>query len=219
MIDYLLSSITSRVGAKTCASRPYILGVTGADASGKSQLAAILQRELIACGYTTHLIHVDDFHYPRAHRYAGNRPEPEKFRYQSIDFHKLRNEVLVPLRAEGVLHREFHLLDIPTDEYTLIRRYDIDPDSIVIVEGVFLLGEELRELIDDLICLVVSDEELIRRGIQRDSDLLGADARRRFEEKYLPAQRALFAQYPPEKYASLVIDNEDYQNPRLVSGW
>lgn len=198
--------------------RPYIVGVTGADASGKSQLAKQTHAVLNDAGIKTHVIHVDDFHKPKAQRYAGTAPEPKKFRFQSIDFDTLKTEVLIPLRQSGSLNKKLQLLDIPSDQYSLVRQYNIHHDSIVIIEGIFLIGDELRSFIDSLICLVVSEDELVRRGIKRDAKLLGVDARRRFEEKYLPAQRALFKEFPPQQYADLVIDNNDFTNPKLVFG-
>lgn len=217
VLSKISTFIARRVTAADFSHRPYLLGITGKDASGKTQLAQQLYQQLQSTGITTHLIHVDDFHRPRAERYHGQRPESEKYRYQSIDFEQLRTEVLLPLRHTGQLRRRLQLLDIPTDEYTLTRNYDIAAHDIVLVEGVFLLGEELRELFDDLICLTVSEAELLRRGVSRDADLLGDDATRRFQEKYLPAQRQLFEQFPPEQYATILIDNEDYCHPRVVS--
>ncbi len=154
---------------------------------------------------------------PAPNATTGSGPSQRKYRYQSIDFEQLRTEVLLPLRQAGRLQRSLQLLDIPTDQYTLTRTYDIAAHDIVLVEGVFLLGEELRELFDDLICLTVSEAELLRRGVTRDPDLLGDDATRRFQEKYLPTQQQLFKQFPPEQYATVLIDNEDYRYPRLVS--
>jgi uridine kinase len=195
---------------------PVVLGLTGADASGKSRLAGSLARHLDDRGVENQLVHVDDFHRPRSERYAGRRPEPEQYLHQSIDLEALVREVLGPIRRDGQLRHTARHLDLLTDGYTTERTYRVTERTIVLVEGVFLLREPVRSYLDLIVVLTADEEELVARGSQRDELVQGADAERRFREKYLPAQRALFAAHPPEQLADIIIDNTNWERPRVV---
>ncbi|ASW55291.1 hypothetical protein [Plantactinospora sp. KBS50] len=194
-----------------------VVGVTGADASGKSHFAADLADRL-QTEAKCQLVHVDDFHRPRAVRYAGELSEAEKYLRQSIDLDRLAEEVLTPIRQNGQLRRTMRHLHIEDDTYTVERAYDIDPSTIVIVEGVFLLRPQVREHLHRLIFLDVDEEALVARGSRRDRDLHGQGVERKFREKFLPAQRQIFAAYPPDRHADVIIDNSDWQIP-TVTKW
>lgn len=195
---------------------PLFIGVTGPDASGKSFLADRLSGSLRDMGCAVQLVHVDDFHRPRSERYAGSRPEYLKYLEQSIDLDALVEQVLAPARTSGSLDTQLLHLDILSDTRTVNREYRVGPETIVIVEGVFLLMERVRAHLDQVIFLQVDDEELVRRGSIRDADLLGTDVERRFREKYLPAQKLLFSAQPPEIHADIVVDNNDWRTPYVV---
>lgn len=197
--------------------RPLVVGVTGPDASGKSQLAAALQRAVEARGQRITMIHVDDFHHPRAVRYAGDLPDPDKYLVQSIDFDRLIAEVLSPIRRHGSLRCSLRHLDIATDSWSVERRYEVDADTMVLVEGVFLLRPPVRELIDRLVYLDVDEEILVARGAHRDRDVHGAAAETKFRHKFLPAQRRTVALHPPHSYADVIVDNNDWTAPTVTS--
>lgn len=74
VLSQLSTFVIRRVTAGDFRHRPYLVGITGKDASGKTQLARQLYQHLQSTGITTHLIHVDDFHRPRSERYHGSGP-------------------------------------------------------------------------------------------------------------------------------------------------
>lgn len=195
---------------------PLVVGLTGADASGKSRLAGSLVQHLTDRGVENQLVRVDDFHRPRSERYAGRRPEPEQYLHQSIDLEVLVREVLAPLRTDGQLNLTARHLDLGTDRYTAERVYRVTERTIVVVEGVFLLREPVRAHLDVIVFLAVDEEELVARGSERDRLVHGADAERKFRQKFLPAQRAVFAENPPEHLADIIIENTDWDRPRVI---
>lgn len=213
LIGRLADDLVGRLGEQ---GGPLVVGLTGADASGKSRLAASLDRQLTLLGVAHQTVHVDDFHRPRRERYAGQRPEPEQYLHQSIDLEALVREVLGPIRRDGQLSHTARRLDLLTDGYTTERTYRVTERTIVLVEGVFLLREPVRTHLDLIVVLTADEEELVARGSQSDELVHGADAERRFRQKYLPAQRALFAANPPEQLADIIIDNTDWERPRVV---
>jgi uridine kinase len=194
------------------------VGVTGADASGKTRFAGAVADRLLAAGARLQLVHVDDFHRPRAVRYAGDLPEPQKYLRQSIDLEQLARQVLEPIRTTGRLHRTIRHLDLVTDQYRLDRTYDVDERTIVLVEGVFLLRPPVRALLHRIVFLHVTDEEAIRRGSTRDQEVHAGRAETKFREKFLPAQRLVFTEHPPEQWADLIIDNTRWTQP-LALRW
>ncbi|MHB8105579.1 MAG: nucleoside/nucleotide kinase family protein, partial [Dehalococcoidales bacterium] len=100
-------------------------------------------------------------------------------------------------------------LNWETDKYENDRVYNINQDTIVIFEGVFLFREELAPYIDYKVFLDISLEESKRRAIIRDTT---ADLKK-YDEKYLPAQKKYLAEYPPLKIDNIVIDNANWEYP------
>lgn len=214
----ILLRILSTHLERTLAARPgpVIIGLTGADASGKTRLASALATTLRSDGRRCQLVHVDDFHNPRAVRYAGDLPEAEKYLRQSFDFNQLVNEILKPIRDSGELERDLEHIDVETDTRSVRRSYHVDADTVVLIEGVFLLLPRFREFLDVVIFLDADDDTLVERAEHRDLGLHGPLVAERFRAKYLPAQRVLFAENQPERHAHLIIDNRDWDNPRIV---
>lgn len=195
--------------------RPRLVGITGMDASGKTRLAHELA-ELVV-GETTRpvqVVHVDDFHNPRAVRYDPALPEWRQYYERSFDLDRLVGDVLAPIRTDGRLRRTLRVLDLATDRFDAERTYEVGPTTVVLVEGVFLLRDEVRPWLDDIIHLEVSEAAVLDRARARDAAHLGADLERRYREKYLPAQRRHLARFPPERHADVIIDNDDLSAPR-----
>jgi uridine kinase len=60
----------------------------------------------------------------------------------------------------------------------------------------------------------------LERAERRDLHLLGSadEVRRRYLERYLPAQRLYLDSVRPERWASVVVDNDDPLRPRPLAG-
>jgi uridine kinase len=99
-----------------------------------------------------------------------------------------------------------------TDEYDNGKEYFFSPGTIAVLEGVFLFREELSPFTDYKIFLEISFEECLRRAQARDSREIYS----KYAEKYIPAQKKYLAAFPPEKNADMIIDNSDWQNPRIT---
>jgi len=189
--------------------RALVVGITGADASGKTLFADSLVHELLSCGKKVQVIHTDDFHLPRNVRYAGELPEHIKYYRQSFDTERLVESLLRPVHDGLDVRTNLPHLNVASDTYDLAGTYEIDQDTIVVLEGVFLLRRELCGFVDLMVFLDVPEEILIDRGASRDAQLLGSDAERRYREKYLPAQRVLNTPGRVDRLVDIVIDNSD----------
>ncbi|MGW1070798.1 HAD-IA family hydrolase [Streptomyces aureus] len=214
VLDALAALLIER---RATVARPYVAGITGVDTAGKSRMAERLRAALDERGTPVAVVHVDDFHRPRAERYDPTLPAPRQYYERSIDFARLAADVLVPLRTEGRLHRSVAALDLPSDEWRTIR-HDIGPDTVVILEGVFLYREETRHLVDLFVHLDIDEDTVLDRARRRDLPAQGAEVMLKYADKYLPAQRAYLAQHPPGAMADVVIDNARWDEP-AVRAW
>ena len=90
--------------------------------------------------------------------------------------------------------------------------------AVLVVDGVFLQREQLRELWTVAIYLKVSPAECLERARRRDRAVLGsvAEVERRYRGRYLPGQVLYRDDATPETAADVLIDNEDPASPVLV---
>jgi len=119
---------------------PILVGIDGAGGSGKSTLARQLGdlREVIS------VVHMDDFYRPmdEATRITLS-PQEGYMRY--FDWERLRDEVLTPLSMGKPGH--YQRYDWPT-ERVLPEIVPVEPNGVVIVEGVYSLRPELAQYFD-----------------------------------------------------------------------
>jgi len=179
----IFERILKAIGERKERGRAYVIGINGIDCSGKTTFAKALEAWLRSIGYLTQLIAIDDFHNPRETRYAGSN-QADNYYNESFNIKPMIEKLLKPLRETGRVAAELRLLNLNTDKYDTVKKYSIDPDTIVIMEGVFLFRKELAPFIDYKIYLDITFEESKRRAKERDSR---ADMDK-YDTKYLPAQ-------------------------------
>lgn len=78
----------------------------------------------------------------------------------------------------------------------------VEVGGIVIVEGVYALGTELRDAYDFTIWVDCPKEVRLARGLARD----GLDARSRWLDAWIPAEERYVAAQRPADFADLVVD-------------
>jgi uridine kinase len=167
------------------------VGVDGVDAAGKTTLADELACVLQSLGRTVVRASTDSFHRPAKERYARGRRSPEGYYRDSFDYRSLRRYVF-----------ESHGSD----------------DALLVLDGVFLARPQLADCWDYRIFVAIDEDESIRRGVARDALLLGGEdeARRLYEQRYVPGQRLYLAEAHPSERAQAVIDNTDPADPKLL---
>ena len=190
--------------------KAYVIGVNGIDGSGKTKFAESLETYLKAEGHQTQMIHLDDFHNPKAIRYAG-KEQADNFYNKSFNINPIVEKLLSPIEEKKQVLTTLKLLDLNTDKYEIDKTYNVDQNIIVIFEGVFLFREELAPYIDYKVFLDIPFEESKKRAIIRDSE---ADEKK-YDDKYLPAQKKYLEKFPPIKAADIIIDNTDWEYPKI----
>jgi len=208
-----LATYVAQLGPK---GGPIIVGVTGIDASGKTSMATSLEEELVKLGRPVQTIRLDDYHRPRIDRYREGISEPEKYYEQSFDIERLSKDVLRPIRDKGGLETSIICLDVADDTWSLERQYSVGSDSIVLLDGVFLFRPELSHYVDLMIFLRVDEGVAINRALARNSSALTEEILRKYQTKYLPAQRTYLAEFPSERNADIILDNNDWNDPLII---
>ncbi len=189
--------------------KAYVIGVNGIDGSGKTHFADSLESYLVSKGYKTQAIHLDDFHNPKAIRYAG-ADQADNYFNKSFNINLIIEKLLSPIKKSPV-SLKLKTLNWETDKYENEREYRIDTDTIVIFEGVFLFRKELASYLDYKVYLDIPFEESKKRAVIRDP----AAIIDKYDVKYLPAQVKYLKQYPPAKVADVIIDNSNWEYPAL----
>jgi uridine kinase len=203
--------ILSEIERRKSNDRPFVVGINGIDCSGKSLFAGALAQFLHSKGYQTQLISLDDFHNPREIRYAGE-DQVDNYYNRSFNINLIIEELLAPVHQKKAVSTRLTLLDLNSDKYELVKDYAINRDTIIIIEGVFLFRKELAPYIDYKMFLEISFEESKQRAKDRDPETII----KKYDDKYLPAQRIYLEEYPPSNTADIIIDNTAWESPRIT---
>lgn len=156
--------------------RPLLVAIDGRCASGKSTLAARLQK---ACGCA--VVHMDDFFL---------RPEQRtRERYETpggnVDHERFLSEVLQPLQqGKAARYRPFDCW-----AQRLTAPVCIEPAPVLVVEGSYSCHPELWSYYDLRIFLTVSPETQMQRIENRD----GSEYAGVFRTKWIPLEEAYFS--------------------------
>ena len=186
-----------------------MVGITGIDAAGKTRFAFDLGQYLVSIKYKTQLIHLDDFHNPKAIRYSGENPADNYYNL-SFNLDEIINKLLLPLHRNESYSTKLPVLNLETDKYDTEKEYIFEPDTIVIFEGVFLLRKEINPYIDYTVFLDITFDESLERGKARGGIV------ERYNSKYHAAQRKYLEEFPPEETADMVIDNSNWEYPKIM---
>jgi uridine kinase len=221
MRDKLLS-IVSDIILSFDKPSPKMIAIDGVDGAGKTVFARELKLYLLALGYETVLVSVDDFHYPRNIRYRKGPDSPKGFYFDSIHYSELIRLVLDPFsKGEGYYHTT--AFDCENDRPNMSKVKQINPNSILLMEGIFLQRPELVRFWDLKIFLDVDFKTNLQRNIDRANLINDPVALDRFIERYYtrykPGQELYFAESKPHESADIVIDNNDYNAPILTGGF
>ncbi|WP_213454714.1 nucleoside/nucleotide kinase family protein [Rhizomonospora bruguierae] len=159
-------------------------------------------------------ISLDDFHNVRAVRYRQGRASPEGFWRDSYNYARFRADVLDPLGPNGTRHYRAAAHDLATDEIRTPEPRHAPPRAVPIVDGLFLHRDELTAAWDlsvflDVPFTITAQRMAVRDGTEPDAD---HPAMRR----YVQAQRIYFAACAPQDRAGVLVDNTDFQRPRIL---
>lgn len=213
-INNFYRNIAIFLNDKKTPGRPLIVGINGVDTSGKT----IFTKEL--CNYLSqfhnHLqvIHLDDFHNPSDIRNKESDPVISYFN-NAFNLESIEENILKPTSIGERLDKEFLLLNLENDLYDVKKRYIVNEDTIVLLEGVLLFREPIDQYMDVKIYIDISFDEVIIRAQKRDYKLFGDATEERYRKKYIPVQKLYFEKHSPKEKSHLVINNENFAKPQI----
>jgi len=149
-----------------------LVAVDGSDAAGKTTFADRLASAVEA---PTVRVSVDSFLRPRHLRYRRGELSPLRYYLDSFDHDALLEGCLRPFRAgdrQIAAAAEPKKDDGPPYGQTVV----VPARAVLVVDGVFLQREQLRELWTVAIYLKVSPAECLERARRRDRAVLGSVA-------------------------------------------
>jgi uridine kinase len=213
----LLAALADRILVLP-ASHPLRVAVDGVDAAGKTTLASELAQVIEARGRSAIRASLDGFHQPRALRYRRGPDAPEGYYADAFDYAALRNALLLPLGPGGSRVYRRAVFDYRTDLPLLAPEDVAPPDTVLLVDGVFLLRPEIADLWDYRIFVDVTFATALDRAEVRDLAHFGSvkSVRERYQRRYLPAQRLYLAKERPRERADAIYHNDDPAHPTLT---
>ncbi|HET6908361.1 MAG TPA: hypothetical protein VFH54_03400 [Mycobacteriales bacterium] len=203
-----LAGLIDRLGDRA------MVAFDGPDAAGKTfaadAVAARMQRPNVRAS-------IDGFHKPKAVRLRHGISAPASYYNDGFDYAALQTRLLLPFRT-GADSVEVAIYDYRREAADVVVRRGLPAGTVLLCDGVFLLRGELRDLWTLRIYLDVAPETTLRRAVLRDAELFGSDAAvvDRYRARYLPAQDLYVAEANPRANAHIVIDNNDFADPRAV---
>ena len=203
-----LDVVRDAILARKKPGRPLVVSVSGVDAAGKTRVTTQLAGLLEHAGRRTSVVNVDDFHQAKALRYASGLDLADQYYFHSYDLPRLVQEILVPIRETGVLDKTLRILDLATDTYSIEQRYVADPETVVFLEGVFLLRPELVSFGDLFLEVDAPLSVAFERARDREAGKEDAAATLdKYASKYFAAQVRYRRAFEPVRRAQIVIDN------------
>jgi uridine kinase len=194
---------------------PVRVAIDGVDAAGKTTLADELAPAIERCGRSVIRASIDGFHRPRVDRYRRGANSPEGYYYDSFDYIALIDNLLIPLGPDGNRCFRRALYDYRVDEPLHPATEEAPEDAVLLLDGVFLMRQELNRYWDFRIYVDVDFEVAVGRAISRDrgGSRSHDQVLRRYWEKYVPGQLIYIESVQPKINATLIMNNDEFANP------
>ncbi|MEV4702753.1 uridine kinase [Actinoplanes sp. NPDC049316] len=192
------------------------IAVDGVDGSGKTAFAERIAAAIRVLGRPVVRISLDDFHNVRSIRYRQGRDSPDGFWQDSYNYARFHHDVLDPFSPGGSRRYRPAAHDVETDAVLHVEPRVAEPGAILVVDGLFLHRKELVAQWDLSVFLDVPFEVTAKRMAVRDGT--SPDPNHPSMHRYVEGQRIYFRTCSPHQRASIVIDNQDFDAPRILRG-
>jgi len=201
-----------------------LVGIDGRSGAGKSTFGDELAGRLGDRGVRVVRSTTDSFHRPRGKRLRRGSTSGEGFYLDSYQLDVIVGELLEPF-ARG--RRRVRVAafdepsDAPVDEFVVV-----DPDAVLVFDGLFLHRPELRSYWTTTVFLEANQRcdqawlDYLLGDLPADVEQRAAELDARLGRARWPRYRQGWATYTeavrPADRATLVIDNNDLNRPRLL---
>jgi len=162
--DEMVRAACSLIEGRKREGKRLFVAIDGGAGAGKSMLARGIHDHLKSVS----ILRTDDFFRP-LNDYSNARLSAEKLYELYFPWERMRDEALMPLhRGETAKYQRY---DWSTD--SLLDWVTIEPNEIVLIEGVYSSRPELRPMLDAIIFVEAPRAERLRRVLARDPNSLG----------------------------------------------
>ncbi|MFF5233313.1 uridylate kinase [Dactylosporangium sp. NPDC000521] len=198
---------------------PTRVGIDGHSAAGKTTLADELAT--ILRGETARpvlRVMVDGFKRHVDLRTKNPPGSPESYYFEMFDVDAIRDELLVPLGPGGSRRYRTQIMDFsgrtPIDSGVQVA----SDDAILVADGGFLQKPALSRHWDLRVYLHIEVADVLHRGTVRDQAWMESAeaAAERYRTYYIPGEELYLAEVRPAERADIVIDNRNFEHPRIV---
>jgi uridine kinase len=212
-----LDNLAAKIGGISL-GRPVRIAIDGRTAAGKTTLSDELAVLIGSRGRPVIRTSIDDFHRPKAERYARGRYSVEGYYYDARDLSALVNLLLIPLGPRGDGTYRTASFDLENDRRIEQEPRQVPIDAVLIVDGTFLQRPELREHWDLTVFVKTSADTAELRAVGRDAAQFGGvdAARKLYAERYRGAFDLYESLCAPEEIADVVLTNDNLDRPEIV---
>ena len=205
LLDALAVEVTARPGR-------LVVAVDGSTGAGKTSFAHELGTSVERRGRPVLRACLDDHKRPWSERHRYDRTSGEGYYRNATDLDRVRTGLVGAFRdgPDVALCGIDPLTQVDHGE----DRTGVGPTDVLVVDGVFVLRPELRDLWDVVVRLVVDPEVALERAVGRDTGREGyAEARTLHVERYGVADAVYRAESDPDAAADALVDNTDLDAP------
>ena len=199
-------------------NKPLIIAFDGVDTSGKTTLANLVFETMLKKKVFSPLrVQIDKFHNPKNIRIRKGELSPEGFFYDSFDYDTILKNVINPIK-KGLDNIITESYDYRVEDAIKKNKITITNDTVILFDGIFMNRDELFDSWDLSIFLDVTFDTVLKRALERDIEFLGSKdiVEKKYLNRYIPGEKIYLSKCKPMERANIVIDNNDYLNPRLV---
>lgn len=154
---------------------PLVIAIEGPSGSGKSTLAKKIEGH-----YKCNLFHMDDFFLP----IEAKTPQRLGEIGGNVDYERFNREIIKPLQKQ----QPFTYQVFNCKQQTLGEKREVVPHQVNIIEGVYSLHSQWREVYDLWIFLNVSPQEQAQRIRKRN----GSQMLERYQKEWIPLEKKYF---------------------------
>lgn len=183
------NKIVHVIDAQIHKASPFIIGIDGRCASGKTSLSSLL-----SAVYGSPVVHMDDFFLRPEQRTTERLNTPGG----NIDSERFLDEIINPIKTcREIVYRPFNCrtMTFNAPVYILTNPY-------IIIEGTYSCHPILRSNYDLTIFLTVNPQEQMKRIISRN----GTQNAKTFEERWIPLEEKYFKYYQIQENCSTSFD-------------
>jgi uridine kinase len=193
------------------------VGINGVEGTGKTVFCEKFTKYLNENGQRAIQITIDGFHNPKVIRYKKGRNSAIGYYEDAYNEKAFVDYVLISSQKEQPFYvAQIHNLE--TDEQVIPIKKELTNQHILLTDGAYLFKKNYKEHWDIKIYLQTDFTTALKRGIQRDFDLLGGleATKYKYDNRYHKASKIYIEENRPTEIADIIIDNTDFENLLLL---